>query len=62
LVLAPVVAATGLADEQPPIDPLGNLEYHVLLALADRALYGYAIKEAVAAESGGVLQPRAGSL
>jgi DNA-binding PadR family transcriptional regulator len=43
-------------------EPLSNLEYHVLLALADRALYGYAIKEAVAAESGGVLQPRAGSL
>ena len=43
-------------------DPLSSLEYHVLLALADRALYGYAIKEAVAAESGGALQPRAGSL
>ena len=42
--------------------PLSNLEYHVLLSLAGRALYGYAIKEAVAAESGGVLKPRAGSL
>ena len=41
---------------------LSNLEYHVLLALAGRVLYGYAIKEAVATESGGVLQPRAGSL
>jgi DNA-binding PadR family transcriptional regulator len=46
----------------PVIETLSNLEYHVLLALADRALYGYAIKEAVSAESGGVLQPRAGSL
>jgi DNA-binding PadR family transcriptional regulator len=46
----------------PVIEPLSSLEYHVLLALAGRVLYGYAIKEAVAAESGGVLQPRAGSL
>jgi DNA-binding PadR family transcriptional regulator len=43
-------------------EPLSNLEYHVLLALAGRALYGYAIKEAVTDESGGVLRPRAGSL
>jgi DNA-binding PadR family transcriptional regulator len=46
----------------PATEPLSNLEYHVLLALAGRVLYGYAIKEAVAAESGGALQPRAGSL
>ncbi len=38
------------------------LEYHVLLALASGALHGYAIAERVAAESGGTLQPRAGSL
>ena len=43
-------------------DPLSNLEYHVLLALAGRVLYGYAIKEAVSAESRGTLRPRAGSL
>jgi DNA-binding PadR family transcriptional regulator len=43
-------------------EPLSNLEYHVLLALAGRALYGYAIKEAVTEESGGTLTPRAGSL
>ena len=42
--------------------PLSNLEYHVLLALADGALYGYALKESVVAESGGALTPRAGSL
>lgn len=47
---------------QPATNPLSNLEYHVLLALAGRVLYGYAIKEAVAAESDGALQPRAGSL
>lgn len=46
----------------PASEPLSSLEYHVLLALAGRTLYGYAIKEAVAAESGGALQPRAGSL
>lgn len=38
------------------------LEYHVLLALANRPLHGYAIKDAVAVESDGTLRPRAGSL
>jgi len=38
------------------------LEFHVLLALAGGALHGYAIAERVAAESGGTLVPRAGSL
>jgi PadR family transcriptional regulator PadR len=39
-----------------------TLEYHVLLALANGPLYGYAIKDAVATESSGTLTPRAGSL
>lgn len=43
-------------------DTLSSLEYHVLLALAARALYGYALKEAIEAESNGALRPRAGSL
>ena len=38
------------------------LEYHVMLALASGPLHGYAIKDAVASESGGSLTPRAGSL
>lgn len=38
------------------------LEYHVLLALASGPMHGYAIKDAVAVESGGSLAPRAGSL
>jgi DNA-binding PadR family transcriptional regulator len=38
------------------------LEYHVLLALASEPLHGYAIKDVVAAESGGTLTPRAGTL
>ena len=42
--------------------PGSLLEYHVLLALAGGALHGYAIAERVAAESGGALRPRAGSL
>lgn len=41
---------------------MSNLEYHVLLALAQGPLYGYAIKDAVAAESSGTIVPRAGSL
>lgn len=43
-------------------DALSNLEYHVLLALASGALYGYALKQAVVEESAGALTPRAGSL
>jgi DNA-binding PadR family transcriptional regulator len=41
---------------------MSTLEYHVLLALASGSLHGYAIKDAVAAESGGSITPRAGSL
>lgn len=41
---------------------ISTLEYHVLLALAEGPLYGYAIKDAVASESAGTLTPRAGSL
>lgn len=39
-----------------------SLEYHVLLALAEGPLYGYAIKDAIERESGGTLTPRAGSM
>ena len=38
------------------------LDYHVLLALSGGPLYGYAIKEAVAADSAGTQTPRAGTL
>jgi DNA-binding PadR family transcriptional regulator len=41
---------------------MSTLEYHVLLALASGALHGYAIKDAVVAESSGTLAPRAGSM
>ena len=41
---------------------MSPLDYHVLLALSGRALYGYAIKEAVAADSEGAQTPRAGTL
>lgn len=41
---------------------MSNLEYHVLLALANGYLHGYAIKDAVANESEGTLAPHAGSL
>jgi PadR family transcriptional regulator, regulatory protein PadR len=41
---------------------MSNLEYHVLLALASGPLYGYAIRDAVVAESSRTLTPRAGSL
>ena len=41
---------------------MNTLEYHVLLALANGPLYGYAIKDAVLEESEGALLPRAGTL
>lgn len=41
---------------------MSTLEFHVLLALASGPLHGYAVKDAVAAESGGALEPRAGSM
>ena len=41
---------------------MSPLDYHVLLALASGPLYGYAIKEAVAADSAGRQTPRAGTL
>ncbi len=44
------------------IGGLSTLEYHVLLALANKPVYGYAIKDAVDTESDGTLTPRAGSL
>ena len=46
----------------PEIRGLSNFEYHVLLALASGPLHGYAVKDAVATESGGTLEPRAGSM
>jgi DNA-binding PadR family transcriptional regulator len=41
---------------------MSTLEYHVLLAMAEGPLHGYAIKEAVESESAGTLTPQAGSL
>ena len=41
---------------------LSNLEYHVLMAVADEPRHGYAIRDAVETESHGALAPRAGSL
>ena len=41
---------------------MSTLEYHVLLAMATGPIHGYAIKQAVEAESAGTLVPRAGSL
>src|SRR5215472_7064406 len=42
--------------------PLGATELHVLLALQDGALYGYAIMKAVDAASKGRISPEIGSL
>ena len=41
---------------------MSTLEYHVLLALANGPLHGYAIKDAVTSESDGALTPLPGTL
>lgn len=41
---------------------MNTLEYHVILALANGPLHGYAIKDAVTSESGGTLTPLPGTL
>jgi DNA-binding PadR family transcriptional regulator len=41
---------------------MSTLEYHVLLSLASGPRHGYAVKDAVARESGGAVEPRAGSM
>lgn len=41
---------------------MSKLEYHVMLALANGPLHGYAIKDAVPSESGGALTPLPGTL
>lgn len=38
------------------------LDYHVLLALSSGPLHGYAIREAITADSGGTETPHAGNL
>ena len=45
-----------------PHAPLRPLDYHVLVVLAEKPLYGYAIMKAVAAESQQALTPEIGSL
>lgn len=43
-------------------DALSPTDFHVLLVLSNRSLYGYAIKQALAEESGGSVDPEIGSL
>lgn len=46
----------------PTIFVMNILDYYVILALAGGPQYGYAIREMVADESGGSVEPRAGTL
>ena len=48
--------------EPDPTTPLGPLDFHVLMALADGPSYGYAIRKAVARHSRGAVTPEIGSL
>jgi DNA-binding PadR family transcriptional regulator len=42
--------------------PLSPVDFHLLLALADGAAYGYAIMKAIAEHSHGAVRPEIGSL
>lgn len=42
--------------------PLGAVDFHVLLVLAEGDLYGYGIMKAVEDQSGGAVSPEIGSL
>ena len=50
------------APAPSPHLPLSATDYHVLLVLAGRDLYGYGILKAVEEESGGAVAPETGSL
>ncbi|MDA0330275.1 MAG: PadR family transcriptional regulator [Gemmatimonadetes bacterium] len=50
------------ADEAPLAGPLTATDWHVLVALVDRHLHGYAIMQAVERDSGGVVTAGIGSL
>jgi len=45
-----------------PTPPLSATDYHILMVLAERDLYGYAIMKAIEADSGGAVAPGIGSL
>lgn len=45
-----------------PRELMSTTDFHVLLVLSQGALYGYAIKKALADESGGTIDPEIGSL
>lgn len=49
---------TAVADHLP----LSPVDFHVLLALLEEDLYGYALMKAVEAQSGGTVAPEVGSL
>jgi len=46
----------------PKQAPLSATDFHVLLVLSERDLYGYAIMKAIESNSGGAVAPEIGSL
>lgn len=59
---ASVIYTEYLYTESTVTLPLSALDFHVLVALADADLYGYALMKAVDEQSGGVVSPEIGSL
>ena len=51
-----------MSEPNAPRAALSATDFHVLLVLAERDLYGYAVLQAVEAESGGAVSPDIGSL
>ena len=50
------------ADRAEPAVPLSATDYHILMVLAQKDLYGYAIMKAVEEDSRGAVSPGIGSL
>lgn len=56
------MTATEIPEQLRALLPLPPHDFHILLVLAERELYGYAIKKAVEETSQGTLSPEIGSL
>ena len=52
----------GERGQGAPAAPLSATDYHILMVLAEKDLYGYAIMKAVGENSNGTVAPEIGSL
>ena len=60
--MKPINVQGGMADDPPAPTHLSDLAFHILLALGQGPLHGYAIGKDVEAQSDGRLDPSTGAL